>query len=280
MVCGAKAGALGTKSSFHLYRCPACGFLFVHPLPESSLEIYSQDYFEGATEGHGYVEYDRDKEAMIPSFKRYLELIEKAHGKKGKILDVGAATGFFLDIARKQGWETAGVEPSDYAAGIGRSKGLDVQTGTLDTFDAPDHSFDVITLWDVIEHVPDPRAVLRRVRRLLKPGGIVAINTPDADSLWARVMGLQWHLIVPPEHLHLFGVRSLRRVLADTEFDCLMVSKIGKTFTVQYVFHTLAHWQKLYIWKKLADHFTRNPLGKIGLPINLRDNVFLLGRST
>lgn len=279
LVCGVEAIPLGIKSGFHLHRCSGCGFLFVHPLPESSLEIYSEDYFAGASGGHGYVEYDRDKQAMIPSFERYLELIETSYGKKGKMLDVGAATGFFLDIARKRGWETVGVEPSEHAASLGRAKGIDVRTGTLDSLEAPDHSFDVITLWDVIEHVPEPRDTLRQVRRLLRPGGIIAINTPDADSLWARVMGMQWHLIVPPEHLHLFGTRSLRRLLADTEFECLLVSKIGKIFTVQYVFHTLAHWQKLGIWKTLADHLTGKSLGKIGLPINLRDNVFLLGRS-
>lgn len=278
-VCNAKAAALGSKSGFDLHRCPRCGFLFVHPLPESSLDIYTEDYFAGASGGHGYVEYDRDKQAMIPSFERYLDLIEKAYGKKGRMLDIGAATGFFLDLARKRGWESVGVEPSDHAASLGRGKGIDVRTGTLDTFEAPDHSFDVITLWDVIEHVPDPRETLRQARRLLRPGGIIAINTPDADSLWARVMGMQWHLVVPPEHLHLFGTRSLHRMLAETEFDCLMTSKIGKTFTVQYVFHTLAHWQKLGIWQTLAEQLTGNPIGKIGLPINLRDNVFLLGRS-
>lgn len=279
LVCSALATPLGEKSGFHLHRCPDCGFLFVHPLPESPLEIYSEDYFAGAGGGHGYVDYDRDKQAMIPAFERYLELIEQAYGKKGRMLDIGAATGFFLDIARKRGWETAGVEPSDHAAAMGRAKGIDVRTGTLDALEAPDHSFDVITMWDVIEHVPEPRETLRQVRRLLRPGGIVAINTPDADSLWARVMGMRWHLIVPPEHLHLFGSGSLRRLLSDTDFECLLTSKIGKTFTVQYVFHTLAHWQKLSIWKALAGHFMKNPMGRIGLPINLRDNVFLLARS-
>lgn len=273
-----EATALGTKSGFHLHRCPGCGFLFVHPLPESPLTIYSEDYFAGASGGHGYVEYDRDKQVMIPSFERYLDAIEKAYGKKGKMLDIGAATGFFLDIARKRGWETAGIEPSDHAAGLGRAKGIDVRTGTLDTYEAPEHSFDAVTLWDVIEHVPDPRETLRQVQRLLRPGGIIALNTPDADSLWARTLGMRWHLIVPPEHLHLFGTRSLRRLLTESGFEHLLTSKIGKTFTVQYVFHTLAHWQKLGIWSALAGHFTRNPLGKVGLPINLRDNVFMLGR--
>jgi 2-polyprenyl-3-methyl-5-hydroxy-6-metoxy-1,4-benzoquinol methylase len=251
----------------------------VHPLPPAPLAIYSQDYFDGANEGHGYVEYDRDKQTMVPSFNQYLHLIEKAYGKKGRLLDVGAATGFFLDLARARGWETAGVEPSDYAAGLGRAKGLDVRTGTLDAFAADKHSFDAITLWDVIEHVPDPRETMRQVRELLKPGGIVAINTPDADSLWARMMGMQWHLIVPPEHLHLFGTRSLQRLLAGAELECLMTAKIGKTFTLQYVIHTLAHWRNIQSLSRLADSLSGHAVGRIGLPINLRDNVFLLGRS-
>jgi 2-polyprenyl-3-methyl-5-hydroxy-6-metoxy-1,4-benzoquinol methylase len=216
---------------------------------------------------------------MIPTFNRYIDLIEKAGGKPGRMLDIGAATGFFLELARARGWQTAGVEPSDHAADLGRKKGLDVRTGTLDSYDAEPCSFDVITMWDVLEHVPDPRQSLSIARKLLKPGGIIAINTPDASSLWGRLMGIHWHLIVPPEHLHLFGRRSLQRLLSDSGFECLMMTTISKTFTVQYVFHTLAHWQGLSIWKALADRFTRNPVGKLGLPINLHDNVFVLGRS-
>ncbi|MEI9811590.1 MAG: class I SAM-dependent methyltransferase [Acidobacteriota bacterium] len=237
-ICGTAAALAGVKNEFSLYRCGSCGFLFVHPLPDDTLAIYNDDYFQGAGGGHGYMDYDRDKEPMRPTFEQYLVRMQQALGKPGRVLDVGAATGFFLDIARQKGWDTAGVA-SDFAARLGRKKGLDVRTGILQDATFPDASFDAVTLWDVIEHLSDPEKAVRDVRRLLKPGGLFALNTPDADSLWAKTTGMNWHLIVPPEHIHLFGRRSAVKLLDTCGFEPLTVTTIGKTFTIQYVLQTL-----------------------------------------
>ena len=97
------------------------------------------------------------------------------------------------------------------------SKGLRVLTGTIDTCDFPPGFFDVVTAWDVVEHMPNPLGPFEKIRDLLKPGGLLVINTPDSGCLLARMLGKQWHLVVPPEHLNLFHRRSLKIALERVE---------------------------------------------------------------
>lgn len=278
LVCGASSKLVGEKSGYPFYRCPDCGLLFVWPVPTDNLEIYSEDYFAGAQEGFGYVDYDQDKSKMTSTFESYLDMLAREGSGAGDLLDVGAATGFFLDLARKRGWRTVGVEPSEFAVGLAKKKGLDVRQGVVEELDAADESFDVVTMWDVIEHVNDPRASLAAAFRLLRPGGTLAINTPDSGSLLARTLGLRWHLVVPPEHLVLFHQESLRRLLAESKFQVSAIKRIGKKFTVQYVLQTLARWQGLGLWKRAAELSRKAGFGEWGVSINLRDNVFVLAR--
>lgn len=278
-ICGSGAAPVGEKHSYRLYRCSRCRHLFVWPMPDNHLGIYLQDYFQGGADGgFGYVDYDRDKLPMVPTFERYLDLLQQAGANGGAILDIGAATGFFLDIARRRGWTPYGVEASDFAAGIARSKGLDVRTGVLEDYEVAPNFFDAITAWDVIEHLHCPRNTMRKINQVLKPGGLLAINTPDSGSALAQLLGIRWHLVIPPEHLNLFHRKSLRHLLEENGFEVLMEDKIGKTFTVQYVFQTLSNWQKLGIWGWAANHLQRRSIGKWGIPINLRDNMFVIAR--
>jgi len=183
-------------------------------------------------DGFGYVDYDQDKSKMTSTFEHYLDILATDGSEIGDMLDVGAATGFFLDLARNRGWRTVGVEPSEFAVSVAKGKGLDVRQGIVEDLAIPDNSFDVITMWDVIEHVNAPRASLAAAFRLLRPGGVLAINTPDSGSTLARLLGLRWHLVVPPEHLVLFHQESLRRLLAESNFEVTSIKRIGKRFTL------------------------------------------------
>jgi 2-polyprenyl-3-methyl-5-hydroxy-6-metoxy-1,4-benzoquinol methylase len=194
------------------------------------------------------------------------------------MLDVGAATGFFLDLARGQGWRVQGVEPSDHAASLARAKGIDVRTGVIESCDAPSKSFDAITMWDVIEHLPDPAATMGRVAELLKPGGVVAINTPDSGSALATLMGENWHLVVPPERLNLFHRRSLRVLLEKQGFEILQTTSLGKRFTLQYIAQTLSHWWNIKPIEAAHRRLRRMRAGQWSVPLNLFDNVFVLAR--
>ena len=261
------------KKGFNIYKCQNCKLLFVYPVPKS-IEVYNDDYFSGAEKGFGYVDYDADKEPMVPTFEKYLDIIAKLGYKSGNLLDIGAATGFFMKIAEDKGFETVGIEISNFAAEKGREKGLKVITGDLLSHRFPEKNFDVITMFDVIEHVPDPKALIKEASRVLKNGGLLVINTPDAESLWAKVLGKRWQLIMPPEHVNYFSPKNLGDYLSKNGFSVKLSTKIGKRFTLQYIMKMLYKWQGWRIF--LIQSRSGGLLSRIYLPINLHDNFFAI----
>jgi 2-polyprenyl-3-methyl-5-hydroxy-6-metoxy-1,4-benzoquinol methylase len=263
------------KRGYKLYICASCKLVFISPTP-ASLEVYDDSYFSGADKGFGYVDYDTDKEPMSPVFHGYLDLVSSFGIKKGNLLDIGAATGFFMDIARKRGFTVTGVELSNYAAEKGRNKGLNIVTGDLKSARFLSGSFDIVTMFDVIEHVPDPIGFIAEATRILKKDGLLLINTPDAQSLWARMWGSRWQLIMPPEHIHYFSPENLGNYLSHNGYQVELSTKIGKWFTLQYVFKMLYKWQGSRLF--LTGPFLNKFLSKISLPINLRDNFFMIAR--
>lgn len=268
----------GEKSGFSLYKCSNCGMISLYNRPESSKEVYDEEYFSGGGGGFGYVNYDEDKEPMREGFKKYLKLIENISGKKGKLFDVGAATGFFMFLARDYGFNVSGVEISDFAAKTARNKGLDVLTGTLSDISSGFGSYDAVTLLDVIEHMPDPESDIRIAGKMLNNGGLMIINTPDSGSLYAKMMGMKWHLIVPPEHIHYFNEKGIRSLLDRNSFETLLVTRIGKKFTLEYVFNMLFKWLKVKAFQDIAIKIKGTKLGTFSFPINFHDNMFVIAR--
>lgn len=268
-----------TRKRFcNLYKCKQCGLIFVYPIPESLTEIYAKDYFVGATHGSGYVDYERDKKAMSATFEVYLDKIEQQMSTRGKLLDVGAATGIFLEASSRRNWQVSGVEISDYAAAKARQKNLNVHTGTLESVQFKEGPFDVITMWDVLEHFPNPEVTLKLAHGLLKSGGLIVLNTPNAGSFFAKLMGKYWHLIVPPEHLSYFNINNLTKLLNKIGFEVYQVTCLGKKFTIQYILKTLATWHKFFVWQWLASKVQNRSLGRIAIPLNLYDNLFLIAK--
>jgi len=280
-ICGANRVSFFTeKEGFSIFRCEECGHGMVHPMPQTTEEIYGQDYFAGAEGGFGYADYDADKEPLRPFLDAQLREAERLlRGSARRMLDVGAATGFFLEIARNRGWEVAGVEISAFAAELARKKGIDVKTGILAQHEFPKGAFDAVTLWDVIEHVEDPKAELSRVREVLAPEGLLIMTTPNFTSLYARLLGKKWHAIVPPEHLHYFTFKSMDRLLADSGFEAISITAPVKSFTLAYVFQTLARWQGVKAWQHVANFLKKHPrMGSLSFPIPLRDNMLVFAR--
>lgn len=189
-----------------LVRCRRCGFQYVNPRLSSDLIL------EGYTAGDDPT-YVSQLEARERTFAASLDEIERAAGGKGRLLDIGTAAGAFVAAARDRGWQAEGCEPNAWLADWGSTHyGITIRQGSL--FDQPyeEGTFDVITLWDVIEHTPDPRAVLDRCRALLKPGGILVVNYPDIGSWIARILGRRW-LFLTSVHLYYFDRRTIRMIL-------------------------------------------------------------------
>ncbi|MBI3079602.1 MAG: class I SAM-dependent methyltransferase, partial [Deltaproteobacteria bacterium] len=137
-------------------------------------------------------------------------------GRPGRILDIGVGRAKFLATLSDWGWEVYGTEFSEASARFAREQlGLRVAIGDVAVAGHKDGSFDVITLWHVLEHLRDPAGTLRECRRLLRPGGFLVVAVPNADSLEARLSGAAWFHLDVPRHLHHFSERALRRILAD-----------------------------------------------------------------
>jgi 2-polyprenyl-3-methyl-5-hydroxy-6-metoxy-1,4-benzoquinol methylase len=203
-----------------IVRCPGCGFVFCANITYDDLQnLYEDEYWGGESEV-GYSEYLVHPEVHAQWNRTKMSGVAKAGIKPpGRLLDVGCATGDWVKAAGEAGFQASGIEISHYAGNIARERGLDVHVGTL--LDAPygDGEFDVITMWDVIEHVPDPVLEARKLLSLLKPGGAVVMATPNVGSLRARREGANWHgFRVSQEHVLFFTPDTLGKVLRKAGF--------------------------------------------------------------
>ena len=214
---GGETGPFLEMDGFQYSRCRECGLVYQNPMPVFGdlRKRYSGDYFQYELE---------NQENFFNLMKLGLRDIrfEKfcRNGKQGerRFLDIGCATGLLLDHVKKLGWGAKGVEickPSvEYAR---QTFGLDVFLGTLEEASFPDGCFDVVHFSHVIEHVPEPKAMLLEVRRVLKDDGHVVVTTPNVGGWHARFAGRTWRSAIP-DHIHLFSIRTLRALLALTGF--------------------------------------------------------------
>jgi SAM-dependent methyltransferase len=203
------------KDGYPIVRCERCGLVYVGVTPDrAELEaFYGRDYFEGEV-FDGYTG-EQDVRTRLGR-ARTREIARQEPG--GRLLDVGCAAGFFLAPAADR-FDVRGVEISGYAAQFARDRfGLDVVTGELADAGFPDASFDVVTLWDTIEHLAAPKATLREVARIVRPGGLVVISTGNVESRLARRGLERWSLMAPPGHLFFFSPDTLGRLLRDCGF--------------------------------------------------------------
>lgn len=196
---------------YQLVRCRHCALHYVNPRPRADL-IYS-GYMQG--DDPMYVSQIGARER---TFATSLDAIERAAGSRGRLLDVGTSAGAFVAAARRRGWDAEGCEPNGWLADWGaRHYGICIRKGDLLQLGYEESSFDVITLWDVIEHTTYPRLVLERCRTLLRPGGVLVVNYPDIGSWIARVLGRRWPFL-SSVHLSYFDRRTIREILARTGY--------------------------------------------------------------
>jgi 2-polyprenyl-3-methyl-5-hydroxy-6-metoxy-1,4-benzoquinol methylase len=164
----------------------------------------------------------------------------------GRLLDVGCAAGYFLNAARLR-YEVQGVELSRAAVAYARERlALNVFHGTLEAAALSDDSFDVVTLIDVIEHLDNPRQTLRDIWRILKPGGLLYIVTPDVSSNVARLLGSKWWGL-RPAHVYYFSPKTLTALLNKTGFEPCLTQSYGRVFRCAYWFSRLRSYSGFLI---------------------------------
>lgn len=211
-----------------LVKCRGCGLQYISPRLRSDLILSS--YAEG--EDPVYVS---QMDARERTFAASLAHIEQLVGRTGTLLDIGTAAGGFVAAATRRGWTAEGCEPNRWLAAWGaKHYGVRIRPGSV--FEQPYEpaSFDVVTLWDVIEHTTNPREMIERCRSLLEPGGVLVVNYPDIGSWIARALGRRW-LFLTSVHLHYFDRRTMTRFLESAGFEVLVVRPHFQRLELDYI---------------------------------------------
>ncbi len=258
-LCGSAAySSVFEKDGLSGVRCSSCGLIYINPRPADEYlknEVYNEGYFD-AEKGYGIE--DVFGKSRLESLKRADELFAEIemYGIKGSVLDAGCAAGYFLETARKRGWEPHGIEISDFAARHARENlNLEVLTGDLVRVELPNEKYDLALLMDTIEHLTSPKKGLERIYSALKPGGMLVVETPNYESTPARFLGAEWGLVAPEHHLFYFTPSTLKRLAAETGFHVVSM--------------TFPRWG-------LTDLlFSAGSLRKAGFPVGDREKQFV-----
>ena len=200
-----------SKEEFRLLRDGSIDLVFTYPQP-------SEDKLGSYYESEDYISHTDGKRSLFEkayhfikgiALKKKVSLINELQHNKGILLDIGAGTGDFLSISKQNGWQAIGIEPSDKARNIALSKNVPF---IEDTNQLEDHTIDVVTMWHVLEHVPDVAAQIKELKRLLKPTGTIVIAIPNFNSFDARHYQEFWAAYDVPRHLWHFSRLSIKKL--------------------------------------------------------------------
>ena len=185
----------------HLVKCKKCGFVFCKKIPTE------KDLIEN------YKLYHRDNAISPITVKRYNELLDtfETSRKNNKILDIGCGDGHFLHVAKQRGWEVYGTEFTDEAIEVCKSKNINMSKGVLNPENYAPFKFDVITSFEVIEHINNPQSEVKNIVSLLRPEGIFYFTTPNFNSVNRAILKEKWSIIVYPEHLSYYTAKTINR---------------------------------------------------------------------
>jgi 2-polyprenyl-3-methyl-5-hydroxy-6-metoxy-1,4-benzoquinol methylase len=251
---GAASGMPGTQQ---LVKCLACGMIYENPRYDA--EVIIQGYTASQE-----AEHDSQYPMRVRSFYKTLQKhIRRIPLKGARVLDIGTAGGAFLDAAKQFGYNAYGMEPSADLVKRGRARGLQIEQGTIEKHNFPPDSFDMVCLWDVIEHLPDPKSALIEIRKLLKPNGIFLVNFPDIGTLQARLAGKRfwWLLSV---HLHHFTRKSMTDILKRTGFEAFHFQRYWQILEFGYL-EKMAVRYKIPLSKFITD-LTPGFIQRISIP--------------
>jgi len=241
-LCGAEEFAPRVaQAGFRMVECASCGLWYLNPMPtRAALEaLYGSAYYESADAcGGGYADYASMAEDHRDTFRRRLALVE-GHVGQGRLLDVGAGYGYLADAATPRFAERWVVEMSA-AAARQVSSAHKVVVGDIESVELPRDYFDVVSLQDCLEHLPDPGAALERIRGVLRPGGALFAVTPNVDSWVSRVQRDNWVSLKFPEHVILYSRETLRRVLEGNGFAVESMTPAGQYARLDFLAERVA----------------------------------------
>jgi len=274
LVCGVTVN--GAKPSRRgLLTCPQCGFVFAAipaDEPAALIALYQEDYFKGGE----YDDYLRDRPQLQANFADRIATLQR-FSSGGKLFEIGAAYGFFLELAQPY-WQPSGIDVAEPAARYAaETLGLPVTCGEFLEYPLDPTGYDVFCMWDTIEHLARPDRYIERIARHLRPGGLLALTTGDIGSLTAHAQGERWRLIHPPTHLWYFSVHTMRQMLGRYGLEVVHLSHPGNYRSLS----ALARWglgplgasgNAIYTRLNRSNWATR------GINLNLFDIMFVIAQ--
>jgi len=229
------------KHGISIMECKRCELCFVYPIPsvEKQKKYYDEHYQNGR-----YKTYQNAHELRMKLNEKRFEEIRK-YNPEGNHLDIGCATGIFLDVAHKNGLTVYGTELSKEAVTNAKKHHKNIFNGIVEQANYPSEFFELVTIYDLIEHVLDPDQTFREVNRIMKKNGLVVITTPDLKSWHAKILGRHFYQIDPFQHLFYFSPKSIRKIMEKNGFEIIEIKKNLKIFTLEEIFNMSATYYPL-----------------------------------
>jgi len=260
-----------------ILRCRACGYVFadMRLTDEELFKLYNEEFFTGAE----FSDYAADAKFFRKNFVLRLRELKKFLDPAchQKLLEIGCAYGFFLDVARDEFAQVQGIDITDAGVRYAREElKLDVVQADFLAHDYGAEKFDVVCMWDTIEHLREPRRYVEKIAAHTAPGALLALTTGDIESANARLRRDRWRLIHPPTHLHYFSSKSIARLLDAHGFDlvynryCGFYRSIGN---MAYNVLVLRQQKPQLYWP-----LERLGIGGLGFYLNLYDIMYVIAR--
>ncbi len=261
-----------------ILECINCGLGGVSPFPSKggiakTIDDVSEKFFQ---------DYQKEEKSYTSYFKKKLDDIA-SYEPVGRLLDVGCGPGLFMKLAQERGWQVVGVDLSEEAVKKGKKDKITIKHGTLDSAKLGQNMFDVITGFQLIEHVQKPDALLRKMSARIKKGGLIVITTPDKKGFLAQLSGKHWFEYYNKEHLFFFNQKSLREMIEKAGFEVITCkTEFGRRLDLPYVWDRLLNY---YYTKDTKAHkfvaafnFVPKLLGRVVIIREPWVNIYLIAR--
>lgn len=243
-ICTQQAILYCSKDRANYFRCDSCGTIFQDPLPtlQEMMDYANAEYSNGL-----YKEYLEANDLKYATFEYRLNKVIEAFKRQNpseaipRLLDVGCSNGRFIEVASRNGIESWGLELSENAIAVASPATRDrIYHGDANNIENLGmEKFDIITAFDLVEHLFDPFSFLNNLYKMITTNGIIVITTPDASSLPRTLMGKNWPMLQPFQHTILLSRKASKMLLQKTNYKDISVDGTKKVFTLDYLFNQL-----------------------------------------
>jgi SAM-dependent methyltransferase len=260
-----------------IIQCRECGHVYYGNRPDEAQirRLYGERYFCGDE----YSSYVADKRTVQKNFRLRLGVLGRFldPARHKRLLEIGCAYGFFLDLVRDRFDTAQGIDISEEGVRYAREElRLDAVCADFLKYDFGDRGFDIVCMWDTIEHLVSPQAYIQKIGAHMESGGLLALTTGDIGSLSARIQKGRWRLIHPPTHVHYFSQKTLTKLLDKNGFDVLYQRHCGFYRSIDMIAYRLLVLKKR--WPALHALARKTGLSGVDLYSNLYDISYFIGR--